>query len=140
MLMANQRSTGSLHKAVFSNYGWHISITIAMFVNTKHRYRLWDTKILSLLSTIVFNLCIMYLLLLLLLGVWCLDFYGFISNGNNCQTFPNYMVIKMGWGCSRLVKLIPPCYSNRDKKVPLTLEVSLYGVKLYGVNLAEITR
>ena len=32
---ANQRSTGSLHKAVFSNYGWHISITIAMFVNTK---------------------------------------------------------------------------------------------------------
>ena len=29
---------GSLHKAIFSNYGWHISITIAMFVNTKQRY------------------------------------------------------------------------------------------------------
>ena len=32
------RSIGSLHKAVFSNYGWHISIIIAMFVNTKHHY------------------------------------------------------------------------------------------------------
>ena len=29
---------GSLHKAVFSNYGWHISITLAKLVNTKHRY------------------------------------------------------------------------------------------------------
>ena len=31
--------TSSLHETVFSNYGWHISITIAMFVNTKHRYK-----------------------------------------------------------------------------------------------------
>ena len=28
----------SLHKVVFWNYGWHISITSAMFVNKKHRY------------------------------------------------------------------------------------------------------
>ena len=33
---SNQRSIGSLHKAAFSNYGWHISI------NTKHCYNASD--------------------------------------------------------------------------------------------------
>ena len=31
----NQEYTGTLHKAAFSNYSWHIIIIIAKSVNTK---------------------------------------------------------------------------------------------------------